>query len=311
MKFDLSSINTLPVYTDTTVSSPLSIIFCGTPAFAIPSLKALLERQQDVKISLIITQPDQPVGRKQVLTPPPAKVFAQSHRLPCLQPENINDDATRTAIQESHCDMLITVAYGQLLSPALLAIPKLGAVNVHPSLLPRWRGASPIQNAILAGDTETGVTVQQMVETLDAGPILAQQRVALPPDETAEHLSEVLAEIGGELLADTITKPLAPVAQDESQVTLCRKLSRKDGEVNPSEMTAEEIHRRVRALHPWPGVAAPFGGTRVKILKTSLVAEPEALEIPCKDGNTLYVLSLQPPGRKPMSGKAWLRGHTK
>ncbi|MFH1444561.1 MAG: methionyl-tRNA formyltransferase [Candidatus Peregrinibacteria bacterium] len=290
--------------------SPVSIVFCGTPEFAVPSLKALLERPQDMQVQLVITQPDQPVGRKQTLTPPPVKVFAEAHRLPFIQPEDINDEAISYKLKAISVDILVTVAYGQLLSPTLLAIPRLGSVNVHPSLLPRWRGASPIQNAILAGDTQTGVTVQQMVEALDAGPILAQEQMALSTDETAGHLSALLADRGAQLLASTLSKPFSPKEQDETHVTLCRKLSRKDGEVNPAEMTAEEIHRRVRALHPWPGITAPFGGMRVKILRTSLVAEPEALEIPCKDG-TLYVLSLQPPGRKPMSGKAWLRGHTK
>ncbi len=291
--------------------SPLSIIFCGTPEFAVPSLQALLERPQELKVSLVITQPDQPVGRKQTLTPPPVKVFAEAHRLPCIQPEDINDPSVHFQLSTFNFQLLITVAYGQILSSALLSLPRLGAVNLHPSLLPKWRGASPIQHAILAGDSETGVTVQMMTEALDAGPILAQQRVPLAPEETFEHLNAVLADMGAKLLAATLTKPFMPVPQDASNVTFCRKLSRKDGDVNPSDMTAEEIHRRVRALTPWPGVTAPFGGEHVKILKTSLVAEPEALEIPCKDGHTLYVLQLQSPGRKPMSGKAWLRGHTK
>lgn len=291
--------------------SPLSIAFCGTPEFAVPSLRTLLERPQDVRVSLVITQPDQPVGRKQVLTPPPVKVFAEAHRLPFIQPENINDPSISYQLQATSFDLLVTVAYGQILSPALLALPRLGGVNLHPSLLPRWRGASPIQHAILAGDSETGVTVQQMAQALDAGPILAQERLTLSPEETAEHLGNVLAEIGAKLLIDTLTRPFSPIPQDESKATFCRKLSRKDGEVNPAEMTAEEIHRRVRALTPWPGVTAPFGGTRVKVLRTSLAAEPEALEVPCKDGRTLYVLSLQPSGRKPMTGKAWLRGHSK
>ncbi|MDD5041544.1 MAG: methionyl-tRNA formyltransferase [Candidatus Peribacteraceae bacterium] len=290
---------------------PKDIIFCGTPEFAVPSLRALLERPQDFKVNLVITQPDEPVGRKQVLTPPPVKIFAEAHRLPFIQPENINDEAISYKLQAISCDVLVTVAYGQILSPALLALPRLGAVNVHPSLLPRWRGASPVQHAILAGDSETGVTVQMMVQALDAGPVLAQERIPLSPDEAAERLSALLAEMGGKLLVETLTKPFVPAAQEESKATFCRKLSRANGEVNPAEMTAEEIHRRVRALTPWPGVTAPFGGERVKILKTALVAEPEALEIPCKDGRTLFVLSVQSPGRKPMSGKAWLRGHAK
>lgn len=290
------------------MSSPLSIVFCGTPEFAIPSLQALLERPKELAVRLVITQPDQPVGRKQILTPPPVKVFAQAHRLPYIQPENINDLPTSQQLQDVGCDLLVTVAYGQLLSPALLALPRIAAVNLHPSLLPRWRGASPIQHAMLSGDGETGVTVQLMAEALDAGPVLAQERWPLSPEETQEHLSAALAQAGARLLAETLLKPFSPLVQDETQVTFCRKLSRKDGEVQPSTMTAEEIHRRVRALTPWPGVTAPLGGERVKILMTSLVAEPEALEIPCNDGRSLFVLSLQPPGRKPMSGKAWLRG---
>ncbi|ALM10001.1 MAG: methionyl-tRNA formyltransferase [Candidatus Peribacter riflensis] len=299
------------MYTRAVTQQPLSIVFCGTPEFAVPSLTALLERPKDFRLSLVITQPDQPVGRKQALTPPPVKVYAEAHRLPLLQPDDINDAATHSRISALGCDVLVTVAYGQILSPALLLLPRLGGVNVHPSLLPKWRGAAPIQNAILASDSETGVTVQQMVQALDAGPILAQERMALSPEETQEHLSVLLSAMGAKLLADTLTKPFSPVPQDETHVTFCRKLSRKDGEVNPAEMSAEEIHRRVRALSPWPGITAPFGGTRVKILATSLVAEPEALEVPCKDGRPLFVLSLQPQGRKPMSGKAWLRGHNK
>lgn len=290
---------------------PLSIIFCGTPEFAVPSLEELLRHPETFSIRLVITQPDQPVGRKQELTPPPVKLFGEAHRLPLIQPEDINDPTVNDQLSTINCDLLVTVAYGQILSPTLLALPRLGAVNVHPSLLSRWRGASPIQNTLLAGDTETGVTIQQMSAELDAGPILAQEVVAITPEDTFESLSRSLAVKGAQLLAATLTKPFAPVPQDPTKVTVCRKLTRKDGEVNPSEMSAEEIHRRVRSLTPWPGVTAPFGGMRVKLLLTALIAEPEALEVPCADGRTLYVLNLQPPGRKPMTGKAWLRGHSK
>jgi len=292
------------------VNSPFSIVFCGTPDFAVPSLAALLS-DPAFSVKLVITQPDKPVGRKQIMTPPPVKLLAEQHNIPVLQPNNINEQAASNKLQATSCDYLVVVAYGQILSKEILALPKIAPVNLHPSLLPRWRGASPIHHALLAGDRETGITIQQMAEALDAGPILAQERLPLNPTETYEHLRQLLAERGAALLLKTLKAPLHPVPQDAKNVTLCAKLTRKDGEADPSRMSAGEMDRLVRALTPWPGVTCPINGETVKILKTSLSEVSESIPLPCAKNTTLFVAELQSPGKKPMSGAAWMRGHNK
>ena len=211
-------------------------------------------------------------------------------------------------LQATSFNFLVVVAYGQILSKEILALPRIAPINLHPSLLPRWRGASPMHHAILAGDRETGVTIQQMAEALDAGPILAQERLPLSSMETFASLKQTLAEKGAALLTHTLQSPLQPVPQDATKVSVCFKLTRKDGEVDPQRMTAEEIDRKVRALTPWPGVTCPINRETVKILKTSLTAVKEALPLPCAGDSTLFVLEMQPPGKKPMSGAAWTRG---
>ncbi|MDD4628812.1 MAG: methionyl-tRNA formyltransferase, partial [Candidatus Peribacteraceae bacterium] len=262
-------------------------------------------------VKLVITQPDKPVGRKQVLIPPPVKVLAGKRGIRVWQPQNINEEAKSYKLMATSCDFLVVVAYGQILSKEILALPHIAPVNLHPSLLPRWRGASPIHHALLARDKETGVTIQKMAEALDAGPILAQEHLPLSMTETYEHLRQVLAEKGAALLVRTLKSPLQPIPQDAGTVTVCSKLTRKDGEAAPSIMTAEEIDRKVRALTPWPGVTGAINNEMVKFLKTSLTQAPESLPLSCADGTTLFVTELQPPGKKPMSGAAWARGHGK
>jgi len=295
------------------MASPISIVFCGTPDFALPSLRGFIE-DPDFSVELVITQPDKPVGRKQILTPPPVKVIAEKYGIPVEQPENINNFEfplrPRAQGREgiSNFEFLITVAYGQLIGSQLLSLPSIAPVNVHPSLLPRWRGASPIQHAILDEDEETGVTIQQMVEELDAGPILAQERIKMNPRETAQSLHDRLSEISAALLLETLKKPLNPKKQDEANVTFCSKLTRDDGLVDPKKMTAEEIDRRVRALVPWPNVSCTIEEEELKLLETSLEPNEEALPLSCKSSSILYVVQLQPPGKKSMTGQAWLRG---
>ncbi len=287
--------------------SPLSIVFCGTPDFAVPSLKALLS-DPAFSVKLVITQPDKPVGRKQTMTPSPVKILATQHGISVWQPQNINEEATSYKLQATSFDFLVVVAYGQILSKEILSLPKIAPVNVHPSLLPRWRGASPMHHAILAGDQTTGVTIQQMAEALDAGPVLAQERFPLSPAETLVSLKQTLAEKGATLLTRTLQSPLQPAPQDATQVTVCSKLTRKDGEVNAQNMTAEEIDRKVRALTPWPGVTCPIKDEIVKILKTSLTEQPESLPLPCSKNTMVFIIELQSPGGKPMNGAAWMRG---
>ncbi len=327
--------------------SPLRIVFCGTPDFACPSLKALHE-DSAFEVLQVITQPDRLAGRGKKLTAPPVKYLAEKLKIPVLQPENINTDL-KPKTYNLIPDFLVVVAYGQILSERMLAWPKIAPINIHASLLPQWRGASPIQQAILAGDTETGVTIQRMVKKLDAGPILAQEKVAVADRETAVSLEGKLATIGSKLLVSTLHVMLsrylgvssrvarAPkgevslgrlgtgsiegrstshleTEQDEAQATYCKKLTRSMGEVDPESMTAEEIDRRVRALVPWPGVRMRMRGRRgreeeMKLIETSLVPHQDALAIPCAKNTVLYVLRLQPPTKRVMTGAEWGRGY--
>ena len=287
------------------------IIFCGTPAFAVPCLNALAA-DPAFDVSLVVTQPDRPVGRKAVITPPPVKLAALRLGIPVAQPESLNTElALRTSQFAIRPDFLVVVAYGQILNDAALAWPKIAPVNVHGSLLPRWRGASPVQHAILAGDKESGVTVQVMAKELDAGPILGLAPLTLDPRETAETLMEKLSHLGAALLARTLKFQPKPQPQPSSGITLCRKLSREDGVVDPRALTAEEIDRKVRALHPWPGVTATIDGQTVKILRTELAPGQDSAPLPCKDGTTLHLALVQLPGKKPMPGAEWARGRTR
>jgi len=285
------------------MSESHTVILCGTSEFAVPSLKALIDAE-DFSVDLVITQPDKPVGRKQVLTPPPVKEVAEEHNLQIAQPEDINN----FEILNSKFEFLVTVSYGQRIGNQLLALPSVAPVNIHPSLLPRWRGASPIQHAILEGEEETGVTIQRMVQELDAGPILAQLSVQIGEDETSSELHDRLATLSADLLLETLRKPLTEKEQDEASATFCHKLAREDGNVNQKDMTAEEIHRHVRALVPWPGVMCEIEGEEIKLLKTSLQHTDDAYQLSCKNDSSLYVVQLQPPGKKEMSGQAWMRG---
>ncbi len=284
----------------------LRIIFLGTPLFACPFLQALHD-DPAFEILQVITQPDKPSGRGKKLTSPPVKELARSLGIPVMQPENVNR-CQMSGFRFQECDFLVVVAYGQILSKEILGLPKIAPVNLHASLLPRWRGASPIESSILAGDTETGVTVQRMVEKLDAGPILSQVRTPLPERETKLILGQRLSTLGAKLLVDTLKMPLHETPQDESAVTICKKLTREMGVVDPKIMTAEEIDRSVRALTPWPGVRMEVSGFRdqvsgVKLIETSLEPHPEGLPIPCAGNSMLFITKLQPPTKQERSGE--------
>lgn len=282
-------------------NAPFSIIFAGTPAFAVPSLRALADDPLfDVK--LVISQPDKPVGRKQEVLPTPVKAAALEAGINVLQPEDIN-----TEYPDIDHDFLVVVAYGQILKQNILDAPRIAPVNLHASLLPRWRGASPMQSSILHGDTETGVTVQRMVQALDAGPILGKQALPLHGEETIAELHDTLADMGATLLRDTLKNPLQETEQDETQVTHCHKLTKDMGVINPETMTAADVHRHVRALVPWPGVRCSVHGEEVKLIQTSLTEVEESIPLSCNDAD-LHIVLLQPPGKKPMTAKAWERG---
>ncbi len=282
---------------------PISIAFCGTSAFAIPCLEALVSDER-FRVTCVITQPDKPVGRKQLLTPPPVKAVAERHKLTLLQPQSLNAEWKTLAATVGRPDFLVAVSYGQILSQEILDCPLKAPVNVHASLLPKLRGASPIQHAILQDMKETGVTVQRMVKELDAGPVLDQLRVDVLPRETAPTLHDKLADAGAKLLIDTLVAFPAEKPQNPADATFCRKLSRDDGVVDFGSMTAQDIDRKVRALTPWPGVT--WSG--LKFLATALEPDADAMEFECAKGTKLYVTSIQPAGKKPMTGAAYHRG---
>jgi methionyl-tRNA formyltransferase len=294
--------------TYTAVVSSLNVVFCGTSAFAVPSLRALCS-DPTISVQLVISQPDRPVGRKQVLTPSPLAQAAKDLHVPLLQPENIN-----TAMPEllarvtERPDFLVVVAYGQILRPTVLEWPTQMPMNVHGSLLPRWRGASPVHQAVLHGDVTSGVTVQRMVAALDAGPVLSQVETPIAVRETFTTLHDRLAEMGATLLLQTLKHPLREAPQDESQVTVCHTLKREDGVVDINTLTAIDIDRRVRALNPWPSVTLEHLGETVKVLEADLEPTAESIPLPCANNTILHLQTVQPASKKPMSAAAWLRG---
>lgn len=286
-----------------------TVIFCGTPEFALSSLRALAaDAAFDVK--LVVTQPDKPVGRNKTVTPPPVKVLAHDLNIPILQPENVNEELPAYLMEhpDDQPDFLIVVAYGKILSQAVLDLPTIAPVNVHGSVLPRWRGASPVEHAILAGDAETGVTIQVMAAELDAGPILSAHTIPIGPADTSTSLREILCHVGAELLVETLKKPLKPVPQTTEGVTFCRKLTKEDGMVDRHAMTAIDLDRHVRALNPWPGVVCDIDGHEVKILEASLEPSAHAIPVGCAEDTTLFVTRVQPAGKKSMKADDWRRG---
>ena len=248
-----------------------------------PSLRALHSAGHE--ILLVITQPDRP-GHRMKVTAPPVKVAAQELGLEVYQPARIRDPEVAERIRELAPDLLVVVAYGQIIPASVLSTPRLGAVNVHGSLLPRHRGAAPVAHAILAGDAETGVTIMRMDEKLDHGPILATRATVIAAGEDAVALTSRLAEIGAQLLVETVdrTEQIKEVEQEHARATIARRLSREDGELEWNA-GASEIDRRVRALQPWPGVTLPTKKGRVKVLKGHVEGDryvPELVQLPGK-----------------------------
>ena len=248
-----------------------------------PSLRGLHEAGHD--IVLVITQPDRP-GHRMKVTPPPVKLAAQELGLPVLQPEKFREPIVISRLRELKPDLMVVVAYGQIIPPDALAIPAKGVVNVHASLLPRHRGAAPIARAILAGDDETGVTIMKMDEQLDHGPVLAARSTAIGPREDAAALAPRLGQLGAELLVETLARlgEIEAVEQEHARATVAPRLSKKDGELEWS-MDAREIDRRVRGLQPWPGATLPTARGRVKILSGHVEGEryvPDVVQLPGK-----------------------------
>ena len=294
------------------MAAKLRLAFMGSPEFSVPALRALHEAGHD--IAAVYCQPPRPAGRGQALRPCPVQLAATDLGLPVRTPERLRRDVVEHAsFAALDLDVAIVAAYGLILPAAMLHAPRRGCLNIHASLLPRWRGAAPIQAAILAGDERSGVTIMRMDEGLDTGPMLAQAEVALGPRATAAWLHDRLSEIGAGLLLEVLESPPHPEHQPDG-ATYAAKLSRQDGRVDWTR-DAADIDRQVRALNPWPGTFTTLGGEILKILEAEPVdaAGPagevldDALLIACGSGG-LRVLRAQAPGRSPMAAAALLRG---
>lgn len=299
------------------------IVFMGTPDFAVPVLRALLDGPDEVVA--VATQPDRPKGRGRHLQPPPVKVLAEARGVEVLQPERVKGErgaAFRARLAELAPDLVVVAAYGRILPKALLELPPEGCVNVHASLLPRWRGAGPIQWAVAAGDAESGISIMQMEEGLDTGPVLLQKRLTLAEDETGGSLHDRLAELGADALREALDVmrrgEAAWTPQDDAASTYAPMLKKEDGRLDFTS-PAVDLERRVRAFQPWPGTFTELAGRPVKVLRaealagegtagTVVAAGPAGIDVACGEG-VLRLLELQPEGRRPMPAAAFLAGH--
>ena len=294
----------------------MRILFMGTPDFAVPSLEALVAAGHTV--CGVFTQPDKPKNRGMKLQPPPVKVCAQSHGIPVYQPVKLRDGSALALIRELAPELIVVAAYGRILPDDILAAPEKGCINVHSSLLPRYRGAAPINWAILNGDRETGVTIMHMAHDLDAGDIILQRATPIGPDETAPELYARLAELGGGLLTEAVELLAAGAAPRTPQAPM---LSR---ELSPMDFTrpAGQLHDQVRGLQPWPAAVTELGGKRCKVFSTAvlegragaapgtvLAAGKEGIDLACGGDTALRITELQPDGGKRMKAADFLRGH--
>ncbi|MCC7512116.1 MAG: methionyl-tRNA formyltransferase [Anaerolineae bacterium CFX3] len=295
------------------------VVFMGSPDFALPGLRALASRYQIVGV---VTQPDRASGRGRALKPPPVKTLALELGLPLVQPEKLRQPEAVQQLRAWNPDLIVVAAFGQILKPEVLDLPRFGCLNVHASLLPRWRGAAPINAAILAGDEETGVTIMKMDAGLDTGGILAQRAFRLSPDVTAGAAFDALSALGADLLLESLPDYLAgkltPVPQPEDGVTYAPMLKKEDGRLDFAR-PADELERRVRAMNPWPGAwfewdanllkvarAKTLGGEKGRASGIRLVVEGRPA-VTCADG-ALVLEEVQPAGKRPMSGRAFLAG---
>ena len=301
------------------------VVFFGTPEFAVPSLDALIASRH--RVAAVVSQPDRPRGRGQQLQATPTRALAEAHGIPVLQPVRIRDEAFLERIRALAPDLGVVVAYGRILPDALIAIPRLGMINVHASILPRYRGAAPIQRAVMAGDTETGVTIMRIASELDAGATFAVQSVPIPPNATSGDIESTLASVGAGLLLPVVDALDAGRAsetpQDPAKATFAPKITKEEGPIDWAQPAAT-IHHRIRGLQPWPLASTTLGGRRL-VLRRSGVRSPsppggprrpgtvirargDELVVACGDGTALQVLEIQPEGKRTMAVRDFIAG---
>ena len=299
----------------------IKVVFMGSPDFSLPTLSALVTARS-YQVVGVVTQPDRASGRGRGLSSPPVKTLALELNIPILQPEKLRTPEAMDQLRQWNPDLIVVAAFGQILKKNVLDLPRYGCINVHASLLPRWRGAAPINAAILAGDEETGVTIMQMDVGLDTGPMLARKSIRIKPDDTTGSVLQAISTLGADLLIETlpeyISGNLKPTAQPVDGATYAPMLKKEDGLLDFMH-PAIELERRVRAMNPWPGAWFAWNGSPLKVMRASVVSEGEGLASGSRfivEGRpavqsaqgVLILDEVQPAGKKVMSGKSFLAG---
>jgi len=301
----------------------MRIVFMGTPEFAVPSLKALVAAGHDV--CGVFTQPDRPKNRGMKLQYTPVKEYAITAEIPVFQPEKMRDGTALSILKELSPELIVVAAYGKILPVDILDLPPKGCINVHSSLLPKYRGSAPINWAILNGDDETGVSIQYMAEGVDTGDVIASANTQIPIDENAQQLYNRLADMGAELVVRVVSDieqgTVSATPQDHTRASHAPMLSK---ELSPIDWTrsARQVHNQVRGLYPWPSAVTEIDGIRCKILRTAISgdttnlepgafvqADKKGLRVACGGGSIIEILELQPDGKKSMAATAFLMGH--
>ena len=300
----------------------MRVVFMGTPEFAVPCLRKLLDCGHEV--TGVFTQPDKPQGRKMILTPPPVKELALANNIPVYQPLKMRDGTALEMLREADPELAVVVAYGKILPKEILEYPKYGCINIHASLLPKLRGAGPIQWSVINGFEKTGVTSMQMDEGLDTGDMLISREIEIGENDTAGDMHDKLSLLGAEVLEETINAllegSLTPEQQNHDEFTYAPMLSK---ELSPIDWNApaQQVHNKIRGLCPWPSATAAFGGKKVKIHKSILVedagksagevvANGNRLVVSCGDGKCIEILNIQAEGKKAMSAADYMRGNS-
>lgn len=299
----------------------MRIVFMGTPDFAVPCLQALIDDGHD--ICAVFTQPDKPKGRHGVLSAPPVKELALKYDIPVYQPDSLKNDEIKSYFASLGADLALVVAYGKILPEEFLNAPKYGCINMHASLLPKLRGAAPIQWSIINGEKRSGVTAMQMDKGLDTGDILLSESVEIRDDETAQELHDELSVLGAQVMRKTLLMlqkgVLLPIRQDDSQSTYAPILTKELSAID-WQKSALQIHNQIRGLYPWPGASAVLNGKTLKIHSAKLLGKTEGepgevvfndrrLCVACGDGNAVELLVIQAPGKKAMPVTDYLRGN--